>query len=102
MSLSNPRQLLDMSRAWRDIDFESIRNQAALVCNCRHEDLQQLLEVDFVQVLDGLQLKKNRAVKDGDFTAEPGLTHPLEHAERAQAERKKNQQVGQELLHHER
>jgi len=41
-------------------------------------------------------------LKVGDFTAEPRLTHPLEHAERAQAERKKNQQVGQELLHHER
>ncbi|KAF8341398.1 uncharacterized protein EI90DRAFT_3116538 [Cantharellus anzutake] len=55
MSMSNPRQLIDMARAWREIDFESIRNQAALVCNCRHEDLQQLLEVDFAQVLDGLQ-----------------------------------------------
>ena len=63
MSLSNPRQLLDMSRAWREIDFESIRNQAALVCNCRHEDLQQLLEVDFVQVLDGLQTSMD-PVKD--------------------------------------
>jgi regulatory factor X 1/2/3 len=53
--MSNPKQLIDMSRSWREIDFESVRNQAALVCNCRHEDLHQLLEVDFVNVLDGLQ-----------------------------------------------
>ncbi|KDQ21038.1 hypothetical protein BOTBODRAFT_100719 [Botryobasidium botryosum FD-172 SS1] len=52
--LSSPKQLEDMRRAWRDIDFESVRNQSALVCNCRHEDLVQLLEVDFVAVLDGL------------------------------------------------
>lgn len=44
-----------MRRSWRDIDFESVRNQAALVCNCRHEDLVQLLEIDFVTVLDSLQ-----------------------------------------------
>ncbi|KAF9510815.1 hypothetical protein BS47DRAFT_1373229 [Hydnum rufescens UP504] len=53
--MSNPKQLIDMSRSWREVDFESVRNQAALVCNCRHEDLHQLLEVDFVNVLDGLQ-----------------------------------------------
>lgn len=53
--MSNPKQLQDMSRSWREIDFESVRNQAALVCNCRHEDLHALLEVEFVAVLDGLQ-----------------------------------------------
>lgn len=53
--MSNPKQLQDMSRSWREIDFESVRNQAALVCNCRHEDLHGLLEVEFVSVLDGLQ-----------------------------------------------
>jgi regulatory factor X len=53
--MSNPKQLQDMSRSWREIDFESVRNQAALVCNCRHEDLHGLLEVEFAGVLDGLQ-----------------------------------------------
>lgn len=52
--LTNPKQLSDMRRSWRDIDFESVRNQSALVCNCRHEDLVQLLEVDFTGLLDGL------------------------------------------------
>lgn len=52
--LSNPQQLTDMRRAWSEIDFESVRNQSALVCNCRHEDLSQLLEHDFVNVLNGL------------------------------------------------
>ncbi|KAH7343806.1 hypothetical protein B0J17DRAFT_565085 [Rhizoctonia solani] len=52
--LINPKQLSDMRRSWRDIDFESVRNQSALVCNCRHEDLVQLLEVDFTTLLDGL------------------------------------------------
>ena len=47
--------MADMRRAWSEIDFESVRNQSALVCNCRHEDLIQLLEVDFVALLDGLQ-----------------------------------------------
>ncbi|KAG8952661.1 hypothetical protein FRC04_004023 [Tulasnella sp. 424] len=52
--LSNAQQVADMRRAWSEVDFESVRNQSALVCNCRHEDLQQLLEVNFVAVLDGL------------------------------------------------
>ena len=53
--LQNRTQLADMRRAWSEIDFESVRNQSALVCNCRHEDLIQLLEVDFLSLLDGLQ-----------------------------------------------
>lgn len=52
--LSDAQQVANMRRAWYEVDFESVRNQSALVCNCRHEDLQQLLEVDFVAVLDGL------------------------------------------------
>ncbi|GJJ07458.1 hypothetical protein Clacol_001660 [Clathrus columnatus] len=52
--LSNPKQLADMRQSWSNIDFESVRNQAALVCNCRHEDLVQLLEVDFVKLMDSL------------------------------------------------
>ncbi|KAG8970623.1 hypothetical protein FRC05_000559 [Tulasnella sp. 425] len=52
--LSNAQQVADMRRAWSEVDFELVRNQAALMCNCRHEDLQQLLEVSFVAVLDGL------------------------------------------------
>ena len=43
-----------MRRSWTNIDFESVRNQSALVCNCRHEDLVQLLEVDFVALLNSL------------------------------------------------
>ncbi len=52
--LTNPKQLLEMRRSWSKVDFDSVRNQSALVCNCRHEDLAQLLEVDFVQLLDSL------------------------------------------------
>lgn len=53
--LTNQKQLADMRRSWQNIDFESVRNQSALVCNCRHEDLVQLLEVDFVTLLNNLQ-----------------------------------------------
>lgn len=52
--LGNQKQLADMRRSWNNVDFESVRNQAALVCNCRHEDLVQLLEVDFVKMMDAL------------------------------------------------
>ncbi|KAL5507973.1 hypothetical protein ACEPAH_5591 [Sanghuangporus vaninii] len=52
--LTNQKQLADMRRSWQLIDFESVRNQSALVCNCRHEDLVQLLEVDFVALLNNI------------------------------------------------
>lgn len=52
--LTNPKQLVEMRRSWTKIDFESVRNQSALVCNCRHEDLVQLLEVEFLAILEGL------------------------------------------------
>lgn len=61
--LQNPKQLADMRRAWSEVDFESVRNQSALVCNCRHEDLIQLLEVDFLTLLDGLQ-RSTEPVRD--------------------------------------
>lgn len=40
-----------------------IKNQSALVCNCRHEDLVQLLEGEFVTVLEGLA-KSQDPVRD--------------------------------------
>lgn len=52
--LTNPKQLSEMRRSWQKVDFDSVRNQSALVCNCRHEDLVQLLEVDFVALMDTL------------------------------------------------
>ena len=52
--LTNQKQLSDMRRSWQKVDFESVRNQSALVCNCRHEDLVQLLEVEFVSLMDSL------------------------------------------------
>jgi len=52
--LTNQKQLTEMRKSWQKIDFESVRNQSALVCNCRHEDLMNLLEVEFVAVLDAL------------------------------------------------
>lgn len=52
-----------MRRSWQKIDFESVRNQSALVCNCRHEDLVQLLEVEFVVILDNLP-KSSDPVRD--------------------------------------
>ncbi|CAA7259785.1 unnamed protein product [Cyclocybe aegerita] len=52
--LTNQKQLAEMRRSWQKVDFESVRNQSALVCNCRHEDLVQLLEVEFVSVLESL------------------------------------------------
>ncbi|KAM5532305.1 hypothetical protein V8D89_014063 [Ganoderma adspersum] len=61
--LTNQKQLMEMRRSWQKIDFESVRNQSALVCNCRHEDLVQLLEHEFVQVLEGLS-KSQDPVRD--------------------------------------
>ena len=61
--LTNQKQLADMRRSWQSIDFESVRNQSALVCNCRHEDLLQLLEVDFVALLTSLT-KSSEPVKE--------------------------------------
>jgi len=61
--LTNQKQLSDMRRSWQKVDFESVRNQSALVCNCRHEDLVQLLEVEFVSLLDGLP-KSTDPVRD--------------------------------------
>jgi len=52
--LANQKQLIEMQRSWGKVDFESVRNQSALVCNCRHEDLVQLLEVEFVSLLENL------------------------------------------------
>lgn len=52
--LTNQKQLAEMRRSWQNIDFESVRNQSALVCNCRHEDLVQLLEGDFMALLHSL------------------------------------------------
>jgi len=52
--LTNQKQLAEMRRSWTKVNFDSVRNQSALVCNCRHEDLVQLLEVEFVGLLDGL------------------------------------------------
>ena len=61
--LTNQKQLIEMRRSWQKVDFESVRNQSALVCNCRHEDLVQLLEVEFVGLLDGLA-KSTEPVRD--------------------------------------
>lgn len=52
--LTNQKQLTEMRRSWQKVDFESVRNQSALVCNCRHEDLVQLLEVEFVALMENL------------------------------------------------
>jgi regulatory factor X len=61
--LTNQKQLTEMRRSWHKVDFESVRNQSALVCNCRHEDLVQLLEVEFVGLLDSLA-KSNEPVRE--------------------------------------
>ncbi|KAI0081808.1 hypothetical protein K474DRAFT_1587261 [Panus rudis PR-1116 ss-1] len=61
--LTNQKQVHEMRRSWQKVDFESVRNQSALVCNCRHEDLVQLLEVEFVAVLENL-LKSADPVRD--------------------------------------
>ncbi|KAJ7228654.1 hypothetical protein GGX14DRAFT_345731 [Mycena pura] len=52
--LTNQKQIAEMRRSWQKVDFESVRNQSALVCNCRHEDLVQLLEVEFVGMMESL------------------------------------------------
>ncbi|KAH7914347.1 hypothetical protein BJ138DRAFT_417729 [Hygrophoropsis aurantiaca] len=61
--LTNQKQLAEMRRSWQKVDFESVRNQSALVCNCRHEDLVQLLEVEFVTMMDSLA-KSNEPVRE--------------------------------------
>lgn len=50
--LTNQKQLAEMRRSWTKVDFESVRNQSALVCNCRHEDLVHLLEYEFPQLME--------------------------------------------------
>lgn len=52
--LTTQKQLAEMLRSWKKVDFESVRNQSALVCNCRHEDLVQLLEVEFPEMMESL------------------------------------------------
>lgn len=52
--LTNSKQLIEMRKSWSKVDFDSVRNQSALVCNCRHEELSHLLEIDFPHLLDGL------------------------------------------------
>ncbi|KIL70050.1 hypothetical protein M378DRAFT_67300 [Amanita muscaria Koide BX008] len=61
--LTNQKQLGEMRKSWQKVDFESVRNQSALVCNCRHEDLVQLLEVEFVALLDTVG-KSNEPVRE--------------------------------------
>ncbi|THH14676.1 hypothetical protein EW146_g5682 [Bondarzewia mesenterica] len=61
--LTNQKQLAEMRRSWEKIDFESVRNQSALVCNCRHEDLVQLLEVEFRSLMETLS-KSAEPVRD--------------------------------------
>ena len=61
--LTNQKQLAEMRRSWEKINFESVRNQSALVCNCRHEDLIQLLEVEFRGLMDSLA-KSAEPVRD--------------------------------------
>ncbi|EKM59063.1 uncharacterized protein PHACADRAFT_25186 [Phanerochaete carnosa HHB-10118-sp] len=61
--LTNPKQLVEMKKSWQKIDFDSVRNQSALVCNCRHEELSHLLEVEFVNLLDGMS-KSTDPVRD--------------------------------------
>ncbi|EIN10625.1 hypothetical protein PUNSTDRAFT_112444 [Punctularia strigosozonata HHB-11173 SS5] len=61
--LTSQKQLAEMRRSWSKVDFESVRNQSALVCNCRHEDLVHLLENEFVHLLENLQ-KSAEPVRD--------------------------------------
>lgn len=61
--LTNTTQLVEMKKSWQKIDFDSVRNQSALVCNCRHEELSHLLEVEFVTLLDGMS-KSTDPVRD--------------------------------------
>lgn len=61
--LTNQKQLTEMLRSWKKVDFESVRNQSALVCNCRHEDLVQLLEVEFPEMMESLT-RTNEPVRE--------------------------------------
>ena len=53
-----------MRRFWTKIGFEFVGSQPALVCYC-HEDLVQLLKVDFLAILEEL-----------DKSIEPDCPHP--------------------------
>jgi regulatory factor X len=69
--LTNTKRLGEMRKSWQNIDFDTIRNQSALVCNCRHEDLQ-LLEVEFAATLDSLP-KSTEPVKEVIAWADKGF-----------------------------
>ncbi|KAJ3010131.1 DNA-binding protein rfx2 [Thoreauomyces humboldtii] len=49
--LDNQEQVNQMLIDWNRIDFENIRDQASWVCECRKEDIVQVMELDFRQLL---------------------------------------------------
>ncbi|KAI8821142.1 RFX DNA-binding domain-containing protein [Fimicolochytrium jonesii] len=49
--LDNPDQVAQMLADWNRIDFENILDQASWVCECRKQDVVQLMELDFRALL---------------------------------------------------
>ncbi|KAK9695665.1 hypothetical protein K7432_012844 [Basidiobolus ranarum] len=49
--VQNKDQTLQMVADWANVDFESLRDQAAIVCHCSKVDLVQILEIDIRQLL---------------------------------------------------
>ncbi|KAI9089989.1 RFX DNA-binding domain-containing protein [Phlyctochytrium arcticum] len=49
--LDNQEQVNQMLTDWNRIDFETIRDQASWVCECRKSDIMQIMEIDFRQLL---------------------------------------------------
>lgn len=66
---SNPNNLKEMAEAWDGIDFEAVRNQAALVTNCQREVLSPCFE-DFRAILKNPNANINHFITFVESTSE--------------------------------
>ncbi|KAK9720289.1 hypothetical protein K7432_004216 [Basidiobolus ranarum] len=49
--IQNKDQTTQMVVDWANVDFESLRDQAAIICQCGKADLIQIMEIDIKQLL---------------------------------------------------
>ncbi|KAH9808995.1 hypothetical protein DFH28DRAFT_594399 [Melampsora americana] len=74
---ANPQSLKDMVEAWDGIDFEAVRNQAALVTNCQHDTLGHCFD-DFRQVIGNPNVTIDNFIQFAECTYERCLQPSLD------------------------
>lgn len=74
---ANPQSLKDMAEAWDGIDFEAVRNQAALVTNCQHDVLGHCFD-DFRQVISNPNVTIENFIRFVECTYERCLQPSLD------------------------